>query len=157
MLLSYIYPLQILLLVLELQLFITKLFPQTLLLFIQMQEHLNIPIELCLLLRLDDPVHLLLSGDFLLFVLQLHQVFFSDFNAIGILQHTELLSLLPDMILHSSLHFSHILLVNFPHVHEAKTLHGTVLRTNRVLHFESSCQLNVLLIHSSFFIIIQDG
>lgn len=79
-LVAYIDSLEVLLLVLELDLFVTQLFPQALFFLIQVQKYLNVSIKLSLLFSLDDLFDFSLLNNILsLFILDSFDLFF-NFN-----------------------------------------------------------------------------
>lgn len=105
--------LQILFFILQLNLFVTELFTKTLLLFIQVQEHLNIAIQLRFLFIFNNLLDFSLLDDILPLLILDHVGFLVHLLFDFCLQFSELLGLLTDVFMHSKLHLIQVLLVYF--------------------------------------------
>ena len=79
-----------------------------------MQEDLNITIKLSLLFILDNLLNLSLLYNILSLLLLDHVILLLNFLFHFMLQFSELLSLLPDVLMHSELHLVQILLIDLP-------------------------------------------
>lgn len=113
-LVPHVDPFEVLLFVLQLHLLITQLSSQSLLLFVQVQEDLDVAIKLSFLLILDDLLDVPLFH-YLLFLLFADEcVLFTHFMSHLCLELTEFLRLLLNMLMHPQLHLVQVLLVDFP-------------------------------------------
>lgn len=96
---------QILFLELQFNLFIAQLASQCPLLLVQMQENLNISVKLSFLLILDDFFDFSLFHHLLLFFFEYLEILLGHLYLYLILDVSELLSFLANVLLHSYFHF----------------------------------------------------
>ena len=99
---------------LKLKLLVAKLSTQTLLFLIEVQEDLDVSVKFSFLFALDNLLnftsfrHLLFELEKVLFLLTVH------FNFDFLLESSELLCFLLNMLMHSKFHFIEVLLLNLP-------------------------------------------
>lgn len=123
-LMPHVDPFEILLFVLQLHLLIAQLLSQSLLLFVQMQENLDVTIKLSFLLILDDLLDISLFHDFLSLLFVNERVLFIHFMSHLCLELTEFLCLLLDVLMHPQLHLVQVLLIDFPGFPKRQALLG---------------------------------
>ena len=153
MLVSDIYTFQILFLVLQLQLFVTQLFPESFFFLVEVQKHLDVSVELCFLLGFDDLLDLSVLLNFLSFIVPQDFIFFSNFVLDFKLQLSELLGLLLNVVMHSVLHFIQVLLVNlsgFPQSQAKIRLHRPLL----ILLLHLGLHQDLFVVEQSFFVFV---
>lgn len=109
-----IHTLQIFFLEAEFELLVAQFLSQRLFFFVEVQEDLDVPIKLSLLLILNDLLDFSRSLNFKLEILKISFVFLCNLSFDLLLEASELLSPFVDMLLHSLFHFSEVLLVNLP-------------------------------------------
>ena len=149
----YADPSQVLFFELQLHLLVTKFATQRPLLLVQVQEHLDVSVKLRLLLILYNLLDFSLLHDLLLLVLQqlilLHGHLILDF----LLDVSELLSLLANVLLHSDFHLLQILLINFSCFPEAE---AGLLASCCGIHVDPRSHLHNLPLHESLLDVVSD-
>lgn len=119
-----------------------------------MQEHLNVPVKLRLLLILDDLFDFSLFHNVLLLFFKNGFRLFANFHFYLRFQFSEFLGLFANMFMHSEFHLMEVLFVDFPSFPQGKTLLSLPRTSSLDIH--SWCKLDLFSIHESLFNIISN-